>query len=539
MCRDEQIPQEPEFDEEFDLSLPEDPQEDLMIIPDEDGEIPEEASPEEEEVQPLSPGKSPRRGSRTGTLIFYTLYILLTIVVAGSILLVNNGLKKWLTDYQLSQPTDKRDRVYAEFFAEPDWYKIYETVGIRDTRFEDADAFAAYMTGLVGDTPLELVETSAGLSGNRKYFLKLEGNSIASFLLTSHPDSVTGLTRWELGDMEVFFQRSEAVTIRIQKGQTAYVNGIPLDESYTIRMDYSLAPQYLPVGVYSHRTDTQYLSGLLVEPEITVLDEAGQSVTVIYDSETDLYRTEAPSYPTEIPADVRKTVVAAAKAYGDYLLGKTEGETDSLLPYFDRTTDVWRELLKNEPFDQETALYEYVEETVGNYRQYAEDLFSVRVRILIQSTPIPEEDPKKDNKDNKDNQDKTPEPEPEEHIWEATLFFRKDEKDWVCIGLTDAAEPEGASRVLLTFVMDGVTVSDNFHDTALRQMVVPLVSAPSGRRFSGWYREELQADGSCLLSCVFLPDESGLVVFPEDFTLQPMTLYALFEDAETETEVTE
>ena len=531
MSQDERTPISPDPEDKDLLPAEETPGEDYELPSDEEAaELQPESFPDEEENAPAQ--KAPYRGSRTGTLIFYTLYILLILVFAGAMLLANNSLKDWLTDYQLSQPTDKRDQVFEEFFAPADWYAVYDAAGIEDTAFEGADAFAAYMTQLVGDAPLELVETSAGLSGNRKYFIKLGGQSIASYLLTSQPDPVTGLPRWELADVDVFFQRSEDVTILIQQGQTAYVNGIPLDESFTIRMDYALASRYLPAGVYSHRSDTQYLSGLLTEPEITVLDENGQTVPVTYDPETDRYTTQAPEYPTELPESILKDVTAAAEAYGAYLLGLQDA--DSLTGYFDRTTDLWPVLMETTPFDPETVDVVLDSTTLTGFRQYGEDLISLEVSLRFLSTPKPETDETDEKKD-----DETPQPEPTEHLWSHTIFFRYDGSSWTGIGLTDEPEPKGASRVLLTFVMDGVVVSDNFHDTSLRQMVVPLVSAPEGRVFAGWYREQTEADGSITLVSVFRPDESGLVIFPDDFTLEPMTLYALFEDETTETEVTE
>ena len=57
-----------------------------------------------------------------------------------------------------------------------------------------------------------------------------------------------------------------------------------------------------------------------------------------------------------------------------------------------------------------------------------------------------------------------------------------------------------------------------------------MLSAPEGKVFSGWYKEST-VDGRKELTIVFTPDENGKVVIPEGTTLEPMTLYPLFEDA--------
>lgn len=523
-------PTEPEAPE-----TPAEPQE--TALPEDDAPMewdtesdPDESSPEDSpEPEPL-----PYRGSRTGSVIFYTLYILFILCFALAIFLANGQLKQWLTDYQLSQPTDKRDQVFSELFENPDWAAVYDTAGIEDTIFEGKDVFVAYMEQLVGETELSWVETSTGLSGNKKYFIKLGQDSIASFLLQSEDDPITGLPRWELGDVDVFFQRMDGVTILIQEGQTAFVNGVELDSGYTIQVDSTLSGAYLPAGVYGHHSYTQQLSGLLMEPEVTVVDENGEQVPVTYDPDADVYRTDSPAYADELPGDARSSVEEAVRAYAGYRIG--EIELSELTRHFDRTTDVYQLLRETEPLAREDAVFEFVGETLTDYHQYSDELFSIRVKLDFLITPKPEDEEADKDKNAKKEQDEV---EPEEYTWEKTLLFRVHEGEILCIAMTEETDLPGETQVQITFVMDDVVVSDYFYDTSLRRLVVPIVSAPEGRVFAGWYREETGADGSVSLIPVFRPDPSGTVTFPGDFTLQPMTLYALFEDATTETEVTE
>ena len=67
----------------------------------------------------------------------------------------------------------------------------------------------------------------------------------------------------------------------------------------------------------------------------------------------------------------------------------------------------------------------------------------------------------------------------------------------------------------------------------LKELVTPMIPAPDGKVFSGWVRETINDDGSTTLTVLFEPDpETGKVALPEGTVLEPMVLYALFEDAD-------
>ena len=94
----------------------------------------------------------------------------------------------------------------------------------------------------------------------------------------------------------------------------------------------------------------------------------------------------------------------------------------------------------------------------------------------------------------------------------------------------DVNAPVG--KVRLTF-MDGTTeLSSDFFQTDATELDTPLVSAPEGKVFSGWYRIDEYENGTTY-TMVFNPDGSGHVTIPAGTTLEPMTLYALYEDAST------
>ena len=83
-------------------------------------------------------------------------------------------------------------------------------------------------------------------------------------------------------------------------------------------------------------------------------------------------------------------------------------------------------------------------------------------------------------------------------------------------------------KVRLTFMNGDTVLSSDFVKTDATELDTPLVSAPEGKVFIGWYRID-KYDNGTTYTMVFDPDENGHVTIPNGTTLEPMTLYALFE----------
>ena len=111
------------------------------------------------------------------------------------------------------------------------------------------------------------------------------------------------------------------------------------------------------------------------------------------------------------------------------------------------------------------------------------------------------------------------------------LFFRQKNGKWLCYGMTNENVTKPVGKVRITFINDGVTLSSEFYQTDAASIDTPVVTAPEGKTFTGWVREDT-VNGQTQLTVVFSPDENGHVSIPSGTTLTPMTLYALFEDAQ-------
>lgn len=104
------------------------------------------------------------------------------------------------------------------------------------------------------------------------------------------------------------------------------------------------------------------------------------------------------------------------------------------------------------------------------------------------------------------------------------------------------AQPEGLSyakaavtrrEVRLSFLYGDTLLFTNFYSPDTPSLLAPVVSAPAGQVFTGWYRADVDESGKTVYTLVFTPDANGNIRLPEGTVLEPMTLYALFEDIKT------
>ena len=92
----------------------------------------------------------------------------------------------------------------------------------------------------------------------------------------------------------------------------------------------------------------------------------------------------------------------------------------------------------------------------------------------------------------------------------------------------DVTKPVGEVR--LTFKNGEEVLTTGFVANDATSLTTPIISAPEGKKFAGWVRESYGEKGVKTLTIMFVPDESGNVTLPAGSILEPMTLYALFED---------
>ena len=447
-----------------------------------------------------------RKGPRLGGVIFYTLYFMFILVFFVATFFGLQWLQGWLADYQAAQPTTKSQEVFDQLFSHPDWSALYDAAGIEDTPYEGKEQFVSYMENKVGDATLTFKETSAGLSGDKKYFVLLGDEKIASFTLSGQTAAITDIPDWELGGVELFFDRSETFYIQNVDGHTVEVNGVPLDDSHVIQIATTAAAERLPIGVTGTSTCTQEISDLMAVPTVTIFDKSGKSMEVSYDAETHTFteQTEA----NTISDSEREAALNAAKTNCLFMIEKASKA--DIAKYFDTSSDVYSVIVNlGNLWVQDNNGYRFTKEEVSDYARYSDDLFSAHVVLNLNVT-------------RKDGTTK-------DFGYDQTLFFRKqDTGKWLVYDATNADVNAPVGKVRLTFMNGDTVLSSEFVKTDATELDTPLVSAPEGKVFIGWYRID-KYDNGTTYTMAFDPDENGHVTIPNGTTLEPMTLYALFE----------
>ena len=451
---------------------------------------------------------SPGRSSRKGSALFYTAFSLCVLLFCGASFWGLEALKGWLTRYELAQPSTKASEVFAQLFAAPDWGTLYDLA--QDSSYGSRDAFVNSMEDTVGSSALTFMETSTGLSGDKKYIVRLGTEKIAAFTLVNKQQGTaqTDIPDWALGTV-TFFVKQEKVHYRIQRldGHTAYVNGAALDDRATIQISTMQAEAYLPVGTKGIRICTQETVGTSAVPSVRIVDENGNEMGVAYDEDTNTFIEQ--TVADTISDTQRNTALDAIKTYALYMM--KQASRKDIAQYFVKGSDAYNAITGTElGFVQGAASFDFTNETVSDYCRYSDTLFSVRVSVTL-------------NQHRKDGSVK-------ESVIDQSLFFEKQSSDkWLCYAMTAEDVMKENRQVRLTFKNGDTVLQSDFYDTSMTQLMCPVVTIPDGKHFSGWVTEGRNRDGETVKNLVFQPDESGNVFLSAGNTLEPMTLFPLFE----------
>ena len=471
---------------------------------------------------PAAPARKQKKGPRLSGVIFYTLYFMFILVFVLGTYIGLQWVHGWLADYEAAQPTYKAEQVFQQLFTDPDWGALYVSAGAKDSAYEGKDEFVNYMEEKVGDTALTYMETSAGLSGNKKFVVRLGDEKVATFTLVDNNkvssslnlqnlESLTDIPDWQLGSVEVFFERSGSYRIEKMDGHTAYVNDVALDDSFTIMEATTIAADYLPEGLTGVSMCTQEVTGLMEKPTVTVVDEDGAQVEVTYDEAT---RTFTARTEVNTMADEQKEVALEAARVNSLWMIEEIKDRGKVAKYYDSGSKPYDDIVHlGELWMQGHAGYEFKNEEVTKFASYGSEMFSVYVSLDLDVT-------------RKDGSVRN-------YPFAKTLFFKKINGSWKVVEWTNVDVSQPVGKVRLTFMNGSTLLTTDLVSNNMKELVTPLIPVPEGKVFSGWVRETIHEDGSTTLTVMFEPDPTtGKVSLPEGTVLEPMVLYALFEDAD-------
>ena len=278
------------------------------------------------------PTQTSHRGPRLSGVIFYTIFFLCIFLFYSATYFGLLELRDWLTRYEMAQPTTKSQEIFEILFSDPDWGSLYDMANVQDAAYESKDTFIGYMENMVGEADLTYVETSTGLSNDKKYIVRLGDEKIATFTLENHnpTESQTEIADWQFGSLEFYIQYNESYHIKKLNDHTVYVNDVPLDDSFTVRISTTNAEDYLPEGVAGVRVCTQQITGLAGKPNVRIVDAGGNELTVVYDESTHTFVEQ--SDVNTISDTERDLAIDAVKTYALYMI-KRAGEGD-IAEYF-------------------------------------------------------------------------------------------------------------------------------------------------------------------------------------------------------------
>lgn len=459
-----------------------------------------------------------RRGPRLGGIIFYTIYFLMIFVFFIGVFVTLNWLNGWLKDYEAAQPTVKCQQVFDQLFGNPDWAQLYRLAGDPtgtgtnkyDTQFEGVDAYVTYMNEKVAGQPLNFVETSAGISGNKKFIVRLGTEKVATFTLNGHGEKITDIPDWQLGAVEIFVNRQESIKIRKLENHVAYVNNQPLDDSYTIQIastkaDENLSPENRV------RTSIQEVSGLLTTPELLVYDQTGAPIEVRYNPDSGMFEEQTAAIA--MTEDQRTAVFGALEAYAGFMINAS-GSRAALAKYFDGGSQTYNDIIKmgGELWMNTDYGHTFLNQELLGYTKHSDDLFTVRASMTMHVKC-------------KDGTEK------DYDVCQSMYFTNKNGK-WVCTEMTNEDITAPVGEVRLTFCdAAGNVLSSDFYSTASQLITAPTIQAPAGKVFSGWSTVEINAEGQKTWNLMFQPDENGNITLSSSYNLVPMVLYPLFTAA--------
>ncbi len=444
---------------------------------------------------------------KTSTLVFYIIYLLLIWAFFLGLDPILGALKNWLVKYEASQPGVKCEQIFDELFSDPDWAQIYTLAGGQDTKFENKDTYAAWMEAKIGSDKLTYSETSAGLSKDKKYIVSHGDEKVATFTMTSKAHEETEIVDWRLGTVEIFFKRTQSLTIRTVPGYTVALNGVVLDDSYITQTVFTKAEEYLPEGLHGYRTVELQAEGFLMQPQVTVTAPDGTQIEV-ENLGNDNHRVYAHPIPRqESSQEEMDRVLAATKAYCQFMIRAIDKYT--FANYFDSSTALFTGLVETDPWMQSYKSYTMGDSLLSGYYRYSDSYYSVRIDTTLFVT--------------------RPNGSVKEYPVSTTLFMELKDGKWLVTNMTNVDIQERTTLVRLTLKNGEETLSSEMVDASIRQLTLPIPEAPAGQKFSGWFTETLDEKGNKTMTLVFAPSEDGIVNLPEDTDLTSMVLHAVFE----------
>ena len=317
---------------------------------------------------------------------FYIILIVCWILALSALAVLLINVRAYLENYESVQPKYLAQDVFDEYFREPDFKAMIEFSDLNKSKYETNEMLASYLTELTEGKKLSYHNVSSGLDLDvSKYTVKYTEDGkdikIASFQLEkSGEKSEKGFDKYALSGFELFYPAEKSVSVKVIKGATPYINGIPLEAEHIAQDNIEHESfKHMPKGTEGISYTLYKIQGLTTEPIIDVKDKNGIDLELFENTKEDCYETEI-IYDSELAAEQSSHVIAAAQTYAAYM--QNDAKLAKLTPYFEKNTELYNSIkstLQWAVIDHDSYHFENVE--ASEFYRYDENTFSCRVKF--------------------------------------------------------------------------------------------------------------------------------------------------------------
>lgn len=319
---------------------------------------------------------------------FYT--ILLSLLVIGIIVvaIALSQLRRWLEDYESSLPKYAAEKIFNEYFANPDIEAFIKEKDYSVSPAEDFEDLLKYVTDQVGTGEITYNETVGSVDGESfKYAVSAGDRRFAQFtVVNSGERTELGNPIYVLGEYEFFYVIEETHSVKVvaPSDATVTVNGFALDEGYVTKVEETESCAHMPSKIF-HNDDTAQgikystyvIDGLLYPTDdVKVTDKYGDECKV--EQKEDGSFSATVNYNKSIESQYSERALTFAKGYAKYAQGC--GKFAEFRDVMDSNSSIYVKVqtLQNQ-FVHTHDSCEFTDEKTSEFYEYAPGVFSCRV----------------------------------------------------------------------------------------------------------------------------------------------------------------
>ena len=250
------------------------------------------------------------KNTKTSTHVYRASLIAILVIGIIATAIIYNYLDNLFLDYEDSRPKYLAKEYFEEIFDSNDYSLIHNAIGLDSSSPVSKEEFDLWFNNLIKDKELRYAETSAGLSGNSKYYIYLDDLRIGEFLLIT-----TGIKNQSNFDIlakdkvTLSLPSDDAYIIRVRQGSTVFVNGVELSQKYVTEEGNLISGPY-----------TIYTVNYLVnKPTISVKFEGEECYMINPEGNARVYTDEVLNDPISTQT---VTTIRAIKGHSVYADGK-------------------------------------------------------------------------------------------------------------------------------------------------------------------------------------------------------------------------